>query len=101
MHKIILALSLLCLVSVPSFAAPQDSPKDSAQSNNLQVVISSTLWTVSQGESLAFICSYWTRRGYGTSVSLIALYNKLDGSTIYPGQKLQIPFTSVPPYKVP
>jgi hypothetical protein len=92
MNKIILALCLFCLVSLPCHPAPK---------NNLQIVVSSTLWTVSQGESLSFICSYWTRKGYGTSVSLIAKYNKLTGSTLYPGQKLEIPFTSVPPIKLP
>ena len=101
MYKIILALCLLCFVSAPSFAAPQDSPKESAQSNNLQVIISATKWRVSAGESLSFIASYWTQRGYGTSVALIYDYNKLKSSTLYPGDLLIIPFTSVPPYKLP
>jgi LysM repeat protein len=101
MHKIILALCLLCLVSAPSFATPQDSPKDSAQSNNFQVIISATKWKVSSGESLSFIANYWRQRGYGTSASLIYDYNKLKSSTLYPGTILIIPFTSVPPYTVP
>ena len=98
MHKIILALSLLCLVSAPSFAAPQDSPKESAQSNNFQVIISTTKWKVSSGDSLSSIANYWIKKGYGTSASLIYDYNKLTSSTLYPGTILIIPFTSVPPY---
>lgn len=101
MYKIILALCLFCFVSVPSFAVTQDSPKDSVQSNNFQVIISAAKWRVSSGESLSFIARYWTNKGYGTSVALIYDYNKLTSSTLYPGTLLIIPFTSVPPYKVP
>ena len=101
MIKVIATLCLIGIFSTSSFATMQDISNTNVQENNFQVIVSSTKWKVSSGDSLSSIANYWTKKGYGTSAALIYDYNKLTSSVLYPGTILIIPFTSVPPYTLP